>query len=293
MSCPPHEYQHEPYHNPTAPLQYLLPIHTDHGYVTSEYPSPQTPQDIGGYYNLPQACQEEVYPQYLPPYPAHEEYVHNHHHIHAPIPVSSYSTLLPHLARDISRPPTAQRPQEFPSYRYPPVPQMSSPSSPTSSSCQSLSPPPPSSHASYTPKLEQELPEEMRQVNPLELYGSAPQVMFPTPCELLADLTDRNGAASQAASRSTSRIASLSPVSPSRSTVRKAKNSPKAAPARGGKVRSSASIAAAAGVPHKTKNASAKAAAAQEQADKAKPENLRKSYFRRVAEYVGFKPTDP
>ncbi|KAI0704943.1 hypothetical protein BC835DRAFT_1468577 [Cytidiella melzeri] len=131
--------------------------------------------------------------------------------------------------------------------RAPTVPQQISPSS----SSRQFSPVVQARDSNCVPKLES---EEIWEPNPLEIYGNVPQVMFPTPCELLAELAEQDQSTSK-----TRRVAapvasssSMGPRSPSRAST--------------------------------SRKCSTRAA---------KPENIRKSYFRAVADYVGFKPTDP
>ncbi|EPT03952.1 hypothetical protein FOMPIDRAFT_50721 [Fomitopsis schrenkii] len=151
--------------------------------------------------------------------------------IYAPVPLSPFSTLvspispLSQAASDSVTAPQATSRQPTPAE----VPV--SPASPTTaSSNQSVSAP------------------VTAEQSPLEYYGNAPQVMFPTPSELLTELNARG--------------ASGFTGEPSRKAA-------------------------------KVKNGSQAPASPAAPAPKPQTETQRKAYFRRVAEAVGFPPTDP
>ncbi len=97
--------------------------------------------------------------------------------------------------------------------------------------------------------------EPTEEENPLDVYLEAPQVLFPTPSELLTDLNTRSEVSARAEAQPTEKsLASSSPTSSSSSALGKRKRE------------------------------------ARE-----KPENLnqRKAYFRSVSDNVGFTITDP
>ena len=102
--------------------------------------------------------------------------------------------------------------------------------------------------------------------SPLEYYGNAPQVMFPTPSQLLSELSARDASGPIGES---SRKASVSNTPISRDT-----KAPEATSSKNAKSRDGSQGPA---VP----------------APKPPAETQRKAYFRRVAEAVGFPPTDP
>ncbi|KAI0094733.1 hypothetical protein BDY19DRAFT_914277 [Irpex rosettiformis] len=203
------------------------------------------------------------------------------HHIHAPIPISSYSTLLPHLVSELAELPLASRSLEDPRLR--PAsrsPAISDPESPSMTSATTQS-------RSLSPT---------DNASPLEVYGNAPQVFFPPPCELLATLAEQDSRPRQL--RSPSLHSCSKSRSTSRGTVDKkgASSSARAAQSHGGKIRSSTSNAS-------IKNCSfvrkpqhltpSRSVVALESPQRPRPENIRKVFFRTVQKFVGFKPTDP
>ena len=99
--------------------------------------------------------------------------------------------------------------------------------------------------------------------SPLEYYGNAPQVMFQTPSELLSELN-----ASGSVGESSRKVAASGP---------------------------STSPTTAAPEPDSTKRSKGKTGSQAPAVPTTKPqtETQRKAYFRRVAEAVGFPPTDP
>ncbi|KAL6310018.1 hypothetical protein BKA93DRAFT_745790 [Sparassis latifolia] len=141
--------------------------------------------------------------------------------LHAPIPISGYSTLI-----------------------APPIPLSPTPPTPVGSTSPTTSPhdSPSSSQGSSSG------------TNPLDIYGNAPQVTFPTPSELLTDLA--------ACGRNGTGLSDLRPPAPASSSE-------------------PASVDEAAPATKKTKSGGKHA------------ETQRKVYFRAVAESVGFQPTDP
>lgn len=170
------------------------------------------------------------------------------------MPISAYSTLLPHVTRytpSTPAPPAATfHSVGYPSsYTVPPVIVKSSP------------PPEPLIPAGPAPQLDAKL------LNPLELYDS-PQTTFPTPSELLTELAQRDLAAG------------ITPHPELRMSVGPTPRaaSPSAEPKR---------------PPRRSKKQRAKTPAALRPPEPGKPDNLRKSYFRSLAENVGFQSTDP
>ncbi|KAH9937122.1 uncharacterized protein B0H18DRAFT_1150644 [Fomitopsis serialis] len=139
----------------------------------------------------------------------------------------------------------------------PPLPE-SETGSPTSSR-----PDVPSGPAPDSPSTAAPAPVTAEQ-SPLEYYGNATQVMFPTPSELLSELSARDVAGT--AGESSRKTSVSGPSSPSEAKM-------PSVPVK----------------PRKGKN-DGDAAVPQ---SKPPPETLRKAYFRRVAEAVGFPPTDP
>lgn len=180
--------------------------------------------------------------------------------IYAPVPVSPYSTLV-------------------------------SPTSPLSQAASDGIPAPSAAARSVLSNPRQPTPEEVRPValgsptsaspsksgpapvtaeqSPLEYYGNAPQVMFPTPSELLSELSVRGASGFTGG---LSRKASVSGPSASPDTT-----VPEAGQSKSIKVKHDSQAAFDSAVP----------------APKAQTETQRKAYFRRVAEAVGFPPTDP
>lgn len=172
--------------------------------------------------------------------------------IYAPVPLSPFSTLvspispLSQAASDSVTAPQATSRQPTPAE----VPV--SPASPTTaSSNQSVSAP------------------VTAEQSPLEYYGNAPQVMFPTPSELLTELNARGASGFTG---EPSRKASVSGPSASSDAT-----APEAAPSKSAKVKNGSQAPASPAAP----------------APKPQTETQRKAYFRRVAEAVGFPPTDP
>lgn len=98
-------------------------------------------------------------------------------------------------------------------------------------------------------------PTDPTEENPLDVYLDAPQVLFPTPSELLTDLNTR----SEASARAETQPAEKSPASSS------------------------------------STSSSSSALGKRKREAREKPENLnqRKAYFRSVSENVGFTITDP
>lgn len=184
---------------------------------------------------------------------------HSPTYIHSPIPVSAYSTLLPHVDK------------------------MSAESSPASPQAPLSTPPPfapllshPAEHLVQEPQFFMHSSriehDGAKPCNPLQRYD-APQVMFPTPSELLTDLTQRD--------------VDVEPIpQPEMCT---------SAPHSFGAGIGGASLPDAASAPSATFSArsTAQIPTAVQPVQPGKPENLRKSYFRTVANSVGFQPTDP
>ncbi|OBZ79941.1 hypothetical protein A0H81_00919 [Grifola frondosa] len=152
--------------------------------------------------------------------------------LHAPVPISGYSSLLP----------------ATPAVSTQHAPAIASSSTPTQSTVSSS---PMSAHPAEASPI---TPESTEQPSPLEAYSNAPQILFPTPSELLTDLHSRgrgdcappieqrggsDGKVSRSSASGTRKVKEETPVS-----------------------------------------------------DK-QPENQRKAYFRAVAESIGFRPTDP
>ena len=218
---------------------------------------------------LEQYRHEEYSPSYSPTAPSY------HSHIHAPIPISSYSTLLPHLENGLSECSSTLRQKDFDIYSAHDSASLS-PSTSTSSQSRSLSP--------------------SEDVGPLETYSGAPQIFFPPPCELLATLAETDCLHT--------RLRHRTPSLPSYSKTRSAScgdiggtgapSSTRAQSSKGGKVRSSTSNAClkSSAVVRRSQRAASMSFVPDSQ-QKTRPENIRKVFFRTVQKFVGFKPTDP
>lgn len=179
--------------------------------------------------------------------------------IYAPVPVSPYSTLvsptspLSHTTSDRVSVTQAAVDSTAPHFK-------AASRQPTPEEVPSVTP---ASPAAASPSKSVSTPVTAEQ-SPLEYYGNAPQVMFPTPSELLSELSARDASGSMGES---SRKAAV-PTTSSSTAVSEATSSKRA------KGKTGSEIPA---VP----------------APKPPAETQRKAYFRRVAEAVGFPPTDP
>lgn len=182
-------------------------------------------------------------------------------HIHSPVPVSAYSTLFAHASHEYS----------------------------TSSSSSIYSPQQPSSEplsvtaevAPYIIRLSPapQLPPEKSVAEPqdcatphdtLDEYD-APQTLFPTPSELLGNAAPKQLEAGT--ERHPDACMSAEPSIDSSPSHRPAEVETRTPQLKG--------------------KSKAKVPAVLQPAEAGKTENLRKSYFRSVADQVGFQPTDP
>ena len=183
--------------------------------------------------------------------------------IHSPIPVSAYSTLLAHVQR-ASQESTSSSPHSQPEASHVPS-QAGGHSHPA---IIRLSPAP--QHALPFPTSSVEVDEDTTPRSTLEEY-CAQQVTFPTPSELLSNLAQNEASSASVPEHSaqapTVEVTDASP-SPSRDPTPPAQRVPKA-------------------------KSRAKVPTVLQPAQPGRPENLRKSYFRSVADNVGFQPTDP
>lgn len=174
-------------------------------------------------------------------------------------------------------------------------------------------PAPASSQVQVKREMESERETKQESENPLDLYLNAPQVMFPTPCELLTDAiakrtgtstgTDARAESSGSRTRaqgalnddatqrksspssssaahpdSASSVLPSSPLSPS---------SPSSSPSRIPRAGSASDRA----VDHAS--SSSKTQGRKPKHPVKHTENQRKTYFRAVAQSIGFTPTDP
>lgn len=167
-------------------------------------------------------------------------------HIHAPVPVSAYSALLPSIDES-ARSPTPQ---------------------PHPLSVRAIRAALPNSGTAQIPARDDTKPSI-----PIVCYASVPQQTFPTPCELLSELTAHDRA-----------CAEISPP-----------HRPQPAPSHGnrhlrGEVLAADQCVASLSQP----DAKGMKAVRRTRANPAKkPETQRKAHFRAIAENIGFKPTDP
>ncbi|KAH9837099.1 uncharacterized protein C8Q71DRAFT_585337 [Rhodofomes roseus] len=217
------------------------PAYAHHPYQESMYIQPQTFAD----YSFPSSAAA------LAP-PASEPIYHPAVPLHAPVPVSPFSTLISPVS------PISQAASD--SAPAPPLPAESNDANVRTVSPTSTPPMVPSAPAVSPSTTAAPVTAEQ---SPLEYYGNATQVMFPTPSELLTELSARDVAGTGG---EPSRKASVSGPSAPQVNV----------PAASVKVSKIKESVDAAPVPAK-----------------AQPETQRKAYFRRVAEAVGFNPTDP
>jgi hypothetical protein len=201
--------------------------------------------------------------------------------IYAPVPVSSYSTLLPQLVHNLTS-----------------TPSQSAEACHLSASTQG-----PIVHSTYS-ALSSPLPQPTTGVacqtdKSPRTCNKVQQVTFPTPCELLAELAERDCASAirarqrsglPSSSSSSSSSVSLSIVTGGGDArpVTKARQSRTI-----GKVRSSSSVISSPVATLKSLPSAPKLEAVLDRSKRPRPENIRKVYFRSVAEYVGFSPTDP
>ncbi|THH30059.1 hypothetical protein EUX98_g4113 [Antrodiella citrinella] len=220
---------------------YLPPYHPElahpppsHNHVQAYQPAPPPFLHYQAHYH--------GYPFYPQPNPV-QDYTHTHlnmqypeqdHsvHIHSPIPVSAYSTLLPSLPENASQ--------------QTPAPSFSQPAS-----VSSADQPSGASLASPSPGASQAHPDQ---------YVHTPQVMFPTPCDLLNDLAVRDRHSAQATSLHKHTQLQDDHTAPDTNPKTKSRSSSRKKQSGQGAVR---------------------------------PENQRKAYFRSVADNVHFQPTDP
>ncbi|KZT05933.1 uncharacterized protein LAESUDRAFT_206152 [Laetiporus sulphureus 93-53] len=134
--------------------------------------------------------------------------------LHAPIPVSGYSSLIPPVSPHANDHSTG-------------------PAQPAANPANSAVPTPSSSEMSVAPSASAP-PTTPSEPSPLEYYGNAPQTTFPTPSELLTELNARDQGAVAASNRnagSTPKAASVgasSPTQPENPTASKATKSDKA-----------------------------------------------------------------
>ncbi|KAH8102472.1 hypothetical protein BXZ70DRAFT_784319 [Cristinia sonorae] len=155
--------------------------------------------------------------------------------IHQPIPISAYSTLLPQVPETSSQDPST------------PSPSQATPAAPDLTQEQS-----------HDEQEEDASPEPAATTDiqgGTDQFVHAPQVMFPTPCDLLNDLAMRNRSSIPTSLPGSQPLAQSSPDGTAKLT--------------------------------KGRTASARKTKAP------RPENQRKAYFRSVAHNVGFDPTDP
>jgi hypothetical protein len=188
-------------------------------------------------------------------------------HIHAPIPISAYSTLLPHVDHASSNfsPPSLTTPPCARAEQLAELPRNPSPY------VIMISPAP--EHPQ--PYLVSEMDEDEKLQDTLEQYD-VPQVMFPTPGELLANIAKKELEGRMVPhrdSRATVAPLSTTPASPlaealETQATQNSRRKPKP-------------------------KAKAKVPAVLQPIEPGRTENLRKSYFRTVADQVGFQPTDP
>ncbi|KZT75192.1 hypothetical protein DAEQUDRAFT_761136 [Daedalea quercina L-15889] len=208
------------------------PVYAQHPYTESLYIQPQ-PVTSYSFPPISDSAPSTSNATYHHPVP-----------LHAPIPVSPYSTLISPVSplSQATNDNASTAPAEF------------------SDTKDSLDSPPPSPAASGPNTA---APPVTAEQSPLEYYGNAPQVMFPTPSELLTELSARDAAGK---SSEPGRKATASDSSEA------SEAQPPAAPAKGGKSKKTGDAVAPPKPPSETQ---------------------RKAYFRKVAESVGFAPTDP
>lgn len=185
--------------------------------------------------------------------------------LHAPIPLSRYSTLIPPTPfASVHHPPTPSPQPSHVSFQRCATrgsetqPQISSPpaSVPSADSAQISSPPASAlSPDSATASVES---------TPLEYYSNAPRVTFQTPSELLTELNVRDNNGSFGSRGTKTSVPGPAATVESNSIVRQASKS----------------------------NASTRSNN-RKGAKKQQPVTQRKAYFRAVAEAIGFTTTDP
>ena len=169
--------------------------------------------------------------------------------IHAPVPISAYSTLLPSIHQSPRSPTpqplmeTAALPKAEPTY----------------------------AHATAAD-------EDVKPFNPIALYVDMPQKTFPTPCELLSELTARD------------QLADTALPYPLRSATDHANHPQDFACGSSGRV---SPLSPAAEAFTLDADAASKASRRGRVHPVKKPETQRKAHFRAIAENIGFKPTDP
>ncbi|KAI0079230.1 hypothetical protein K474DRAFT_674269 [Panus rudis PR-1116 ss-1] len=248
--------------HPPATYHPVSPFPTYHPNAAhlSYQPTPYNQYAYSHCVAYPTDPQMQAYPQHELNYPEYEP-EDSHVHIHAPIPISSYSTLIP-----------------------PPTPS-SSHSSPTTSCAEPTilpSPQPVTRDATPRPspiestRVESEPPF----VYPLEKFMNA-QVIIPTPCDILR----RNKGINPGRGRKRARAEpeDVSPVSECPPPVQL----PPPPPMSKGKLSvEKVSTPMPMLSPVDTSEIS-------EMDDEKRPENQRKAYFRGVAQNVGFESTDP
>lgn len=189
-------------------------------------------------------------------------------HIHAPIPISAYSTLLPHVhhaSSAASPPPPPTVPPLAPSQRRVELPHDSAPY------VIKISPAP--EQAGQQPVASRVDDGTDEKPHDTLLQYDVPQVMFPTPGELLADMTKKE--------QDVGTVPSPARWSPEASSPTVAGSPLRRSPTPKGASRKSKS------------RPKAKVPAVLQPVEPGRTENLRKSYFRSVADQVGFQPTDP
>ncbi|KAI0815134.1 hypothetical protein BC629DRAFT_1588811 [Irpex lacteus] len=215
----------------------------------------------------------------------------SHQRIHAPIPISSYSTLLPHLAHDFSDTHSTSRTAQFapsPYHRFPPADDLPSPSLPSTSRSRSSSLTSEQSYQMPSPEL-----GGMNDSTSLDEFRNVSHTTFPTPCELLVKLSEPDCLPSR------TRQQSLPLPTPAQTRSLPIGKPPpgnaKACQPRGGKTRSSTSAANVKSpfVTNKLPHSPSSTTTSPSTSRHVRPENIRKSYFRTVQDYVGFKLTDP
>ena len=185
-------------------------------------------------------------------------------HIYSPTPVSAYSTPFPQVSQTSDEPTSSPTsPQQQPSHAL-------SAASESAPYVIQLSPAP--GDLTLDPiTVEKSTRTLGKPVDMLEQYDT-PQVLFPTPSELLSDVGQKRGDTSTIQTGVGMALASPSSTSDSaapHSTRRKANTS------------------------QPTQKPKTKVLATLGPTKPAKTENLRKSYFRSVADKVGFQSTDP
>lgn len=186
-------------------------------------------------------------------------------HIHAPIPISAYSTLLPTI--DAQSPTPIPPPQAQVQAQVPPQPELA---------CHSLSE---SGHPVAYVLVAPD--EDVKPYNPVDYYAHVPQMMFQTPCELLTELNTRDRAPAAAPMAGNGNVNAQQPPHAAYGVI--------SAPCESLTAPSSPSTPASACEPESEARAPRKLRVLAN----GKPENQRKAHFRFVAENIGFQPTDP